>query len=151
MHRVQPFTIGLISLAAFAGCDPVWRVNNPATVEGRLDPACLEAGLRQVSPDLETNRAVDGSRLEFVLVPPATEPYGVKGFAALLVSRVKLQGFIVSDHMDKWPAALADLAGWYLEGKLRGRETVALGLRSAPAAFLGMLRGDNVGKQLVRL
>jgi len=81
----------------------------------------------------------------------ATEPYGVKGFAALLVSRVKLQGFIVSDHMDKWPAALADLAGWYLEGKLRGRETVALGLRSAPAAFLGMLRGDNVGKQLVRL
>lgn len=77
MHRVQPFTIGLISLAAFAGCDPVWRVNNPATVEGRLDPACLEAGLRQVSPDLETNRAVDGSRLEFVLVPPATEPYGV--------------------------------------------------------------------------
>ncbi len=81
----------------------------------------------------------------------ATEPYGVKNFTMLLLSRVKVQGFIVSDHMDRWPAALADLAGWWLEGKLRGRETIAEGLRSAPAAFLGMLRGDNVGKQLVRL
>jgi len=81
----------------------------------------------------------------------ATEPYRVKGLGSLLINRVKLQGFIVVDETSKWPAALRDLAGWVAEGKIRCRETIAEGIRSAPRAFIGMLKGENVGKQLVKL
>ena len=81
----------------------------------------------------------------------ATEPYAIKNSGALLVNRVKLQGFIVTDHLPRWPAALADLAQWLSEGKIKYRETVAEGLRSAPSAFIGMLAGKNFGKQLVKL
>jgi NADPH-dependent curcumin reductase CurA len=81
----------------------------------------------------------------------ATEPYGVKSFASLLVNRVKLQGFIVSDHLDRWPVAVRELTSWVVEGRIRYKETIAEGLRDAPRAFIGMLKGENVGKQLVKL
>ncbi|MBX3197713.1 MAG: NADP-dependent oxidoreductase [Labilithrix sp.] len=81
----------------------------------------------------------------------ATEPYTLKNVAALLWKRVELQGFIVSDHMDRWPRALADLSIWVAEGKVRYRETVATGITNAPEAFFGMLRGENLGKQIVKL
>jgi len=80
-----------------------------------------------------------------------TDPYGVKNFASLLTNRVRLQGFIVSDSPQRWPPALADLTRWVAEGRLRYRETVAHGLEKAPAAFIGMLKGANIGKQVVRL
>ncbi len=81
----------------------------------------------------------------------ATEPYPMRNVRAVLVSRLKLQGFIVSDHMECWPQALGELAALAIAGKLRWRESVAEGLASAPQAFIGMLRGENFGKQLVRL
>jgi NADPH-dependent curcumin reductase CurA len=81
----------------------------------------------------------------------ATEPYGVKNLASLLTNRVALQGFIVSEHMDRWPAALKELADHVTGGRLKFRETIAEGLESAPGAFIGMLGGKNFGKQLVRL
>lgn len=81
----------------------------------------------------------------------ATEPYGVKNFGALLVQRVHLQGFIISDHMDRWPKALAELADHVASGRIRYRESVAAGIDAAPAAFIGMLEGRNFGKQLVDL
>jgi NADPH-dependent curcumin reductase len=68
-----------------------------------------------------------------------------------LVSRLKLQGFIVSEHMDVWPGALRELAGHVAAGRIKYRETIAHGLENAPQAFLGMLRGANFGKQLVKL
>jgi NADPH-dependent curcumin reductase len=68
-----------------------------------------------------------------------------------LVSRLTLKGFIVSEHMDVWPAALKELAGHVASGRMKYRETVAHGLESAPQAFLGMLKGANFGKQLVKL
>ena len=71
--------------------------------------------------------------------------------ALLLTQRLKLQGFIVSEHMDTGPQALSELAGLVAGGKLRPRESVAQGLASAPEAFLGMLKGRNFGKQLVKL
>jgi NADPH-dependent curcumin reductase CurA len=80
-----------------------------------------------------------------------TEPYGLKNVSSLLVNRVKLQGFIVSDHLPRWPAALEDLAQWVVDGRIKYRETVAEGLAAAPAAFIGMLSGRNFGKQLVKL
>jgi NADPH-dependent curcumin reductase len=69
----------------------------------------------------------------------------------LLTNRVKLQGFIVSEHMEVWPEALKELGTLVAEGKLRPRESIAQGLEAAPEAFLGLLKGRNFGKQLVRL
>ncbi|MBE0612704.1 MAG: NADP-dependent oxidoreductase [Burkholderiales bacterium] len=81
----------------------------------------------------------------------ATEPYGVKTFQAILVNRIKVQGFIVSDRLNLWPPALKDLADWVASGKLKYRETIAQGLENAPKAFIGLLKGQNFGKQLVKL
>jgi NADPH-dependent curcumin reductase CurA len=81
----------------------------------------------------------------------ATEPYGYKTIRALLVNRVKLQGFIVSDRPDLYMRAVTQLAKWVAQGKLKYHETVAEGLYSAPKAFIGMLKGANLGKQLVQL
>ena len=71
--------------------------------------------------------------------------------ALILVSRLKVQGFIVSEHMDAWPPALQELGALVGSGRFRPRETVAKGIEAAPEAFLGLLRGRNFGKQLVKL
>ena len=69
----------------------------------------------------------------------------------ILMNRLTMQGFIVSEHMDVWPQALQELAELVGSGKLRPRESVAEGLAAAPEAFLGLLKGRNFGKQLVKL
>ena len=69
----------------------------------------------------------------------------------LLMSRLTLRGFIVSEHMDVWPEALKELGGLVATGKLKFRESIAQGIASAPDAFLGLLSGKNFGKQLVKL
>ena len=69
----------------------------------------------------------------------------------ILTNRLLVQGFIVSEHMEVWPQALQELGALVGSGKLRPRESVAQGLESAPEAFLGMLKGKNFGKQLVKL
>ena len=79
------------------------------------------------------------------------EPHASRTLRAILVQRIRLQGFIVSDKMDTWPAIRDSLRELLIGGKLRYRETIAEGLASAPAAFVGMLRGENFGKQLVRI
>jgi NADPH-dependent curcumin reductase CurA len=80
-----------------------------------------------------------------------TKPLPITNPRFLLVMRLKLQGFIVSDHLQDWPAALHALAAGVASGQIRYRETIAQGLESAPAAFLGLLKGENFGKQLVKL
>ncbi len=79
------------------------------------------------------------------------EPMPVDNFRAILISRLKVQGFIVSEHMEHWPAALGELTGLIASGRLKYRETIAEGIESAPEAFIGLLQGRNFGKQLVRL
>ncbi|MFZ2650950.1 MAG: NADP-dependent oxidoreductase [Burkholderiaceae bacterium] len=69
----------------------------------------------------------------------------------ILLSRLRIEGFIVSEHMDDWPQALQELGDLVAGGKLKYRETVAQGLEAAPEAFLGLLEGRNFGKQLVKL
>jgi NADPH-dependent curcumin reductase CurA len=80
-----------------------------------------------------------------------TEPYGVKNFGSTLTNRIKVQGFIVSDRMELWAKALPELIGWVAAGKIKYRESVAQGLENAPKAFIGLLKGENFGKQLVRI
>ncbi|MDI1341877.1 NADP-dependent oxidoreductase [Polaromonas sp.] len=69
----------------------------------------------------------------------------------ILTNRVKIQGFIVSEHMEVWPEALKELGTLVGTGKLKPRETIAQGIAAAPEAFLGLLKGKNFGKQLVKL
>jgi NADPH-dependent curcumin reductase len=69
----------------------------------------------------------------------------------ILTNRMTVQGFIVSEHMEVWPQALTELGTLVGTGKLRPRESIAQGIESAPEAFLGLLKGRNFGKQLVKL
>lgn len=83
---------------------------------------------------------------------PGSASYGViQNPSMFLVSRFKMEGFIVSDHQELWPQGLGELGALVAQGKLKYRETVAQGLASAPEAFIGLLKGKNFGKQLVKL
>jgi NADPH-dependent curcumin reductase CurA len=80
----------------------------------------------------------------------ATAP-GPRNLGLAIGKRLTLRGFIVSDHADRRPTFLAEVGGLLAEGKIRWRETVVDGLERAPEAFVGLLRGENIGKMLVRL
>lgn len=79
------------------------------------------------------------------------EPLPMRYPALILTQRLTLQGFIVSEHMEIWPEALAELGALVATGKLHPRESIAHGIEAAPEAFLGLLKGKNLGKQLVKL
>jgi NADPH-dependent curcumin reductase CurA len=81
----------------------------------------------------------------------ATEPYGLKNIRAVLVNRIRMQGMIVFDWADRYGEALAGLAALHDSDRLKVRESVVDGLERAPEALIGLLRGRNFGKQLVRL
>ncbi|HEX7644567.1 MAG TPA: NADP-dependent oxidoreductase [Burkholderiaceae bacterium] len=78
-------------------------------------------------------------------------PMPLHNVRSLLTMRLSLQGFIVSEHMELWPQGLSELGALVATGKLKFRETIAEGLAAAPEAFIGLLKGKNFGKQLVRL
>ena len=132
------------------------------------DAASLSKALRQVCPDgIEGYfENVGGMVLDAVL--PLMNGFGrialcgmIAGYdgkpvpmsypALILMSRLKIQGFIVSEHPEIWPEALKELATLVGSGKLKPRESVAQGIEAAPEAFLGLLKGKNFGKQVVKL
>lgn len=78
-------------------------------------------------------------------------PQGPRLLWHFIVKRIRAQGFLVFDFKERHAAALADMAAWVAAGSLKYRETVAHGLENAPAAFIGMLGGANIGKQVVKL
>jgi len=78
-------------------------------------------------------------------------PLPLQNPALILINRMKVEGFIVSEHMEVWPEALKELGTLVAQGKLRPRESIAQGLEQAPDAFIGLLKGKNFGKQLVKL
>ena len=79
------------------------------------------------------------------------EPLAMTNPTLILKSRMTIEGFIVSEHMEVWPEALAELAELIASGKFNPRQTIAQGLASAPEAFIGLLKGHNFGKQVVKL
>lgn len=81
-----------------------------------------------------------------------TEPKpGPSNLRQVLVKRLKMQGFIVSDHMELYPEFIEQMSKWISEGKLKWRETIIEGIENAPTAFIGLFKGDNIGKMLVKL
>ena len=79
-------------------------------------------------------------------------PHGPRGIPGLIVTkRLNLRGFIVSDFDDQRNAALTDLKGWVESGQLKVREDVIVGLENLPAALIGLLAGENIGKRMVKV
>jgi NADPH-dependent curcumin reductase len=81
----------------------------------------------------------------------ALEPYGVKMFRSILVNRIKVQGMIVFDWLDRYAEANQALSELVIAGKLKYRESVLEGIEAAPRGLVGLLKGENFGKQLVKL
>ena len=82
----------------------------------------------------------------------ATElPAGPRNLFLAVTKRLRIEGFIVSDHFDRMPGFLGEVAPWVRDGSVRYRETVVEGIENAPAAFIGLLGGENIGKMLVRV
>jgi NADPH-dependent curcumin reductase CurA len=69
----------------------------------------------------------------------------------LIVKQARVEGFLVFQFQDRYREGMAKMAEWLKAGKLKYRETVTQGLENAPQAFMGMLQGDNTGKQLVKI
>ena len=79
------------------------------------------------------------------------EPMTINNVRNFLTMRLSMHGFIVSEHIELWPQGLGELGTLVGTGKLKFRESVAQGLAAAPDAFIGLLKGRNFGKQLVKL
>jgi NADPH-dependent curcumin reductase CurA len=79
------------------------------------------------------------------------EPIPVNNIRSILVNRLRMQGFIVTEFPKLWPVAQAELVEAVAANRLRYHETVAQGIEAAPSAFTALLRGGNIGKQLVKL
>lgn len=82
----------------------------------------------------------------------ATEPApGPRNLARLIQTRGRIEGFLVNDHRDLRPEFVREVGGWLASGALKYRETVVEGIENTLDAFLGVLRGDNIGKMIVKL
>ena len=105
----------------------------------------LEAVLRRI------NRGARIPLVGLIAQYNAAEPPPGPNLMPLLIQRALIQGFIVSDHPGREADFLRDVSGWLKEGKIRYKEDVVEGLENAPRAFLGLFRGENFGKLLVRV
>jgi NADPH-dependent curcumin reductase len=105
----------------------------------------LKAVLRVVNPFARIPLCGIISQYNATELPPGPN------LGPVLVNRVTIRGFIVSDHVDRMPQFLTDVSRWLREGRLKYREDVVEGLDRAPEAFIGLLRGRNLGKLLVNI
>ena len=114
-----------------------------------LGPALTcELGISKAWADTGPDGLSFGSLEPLVVLMQETPP---ERLMPLLVNRALIRGFIVSDHPDREADFLRDVSGWLREGKVRYREDIVEGLEHAPRAFLGLFRGENFGKLIVRV
>ncbi len=149
----------VVQQLGFDACVDYKQFDNPAALSQALKAACPDG----IQGHFEN---VGGMALDAVML--RMNPFGriaicgmIAGYDGqpvpmsfpqlILRERLLVQGFIVSEHMALWPQALKDLSALVIAGKLSPRESVAHGIESAPEAFLGLLKGQNFGKQLVKL
>lgn len=110
--------------------------------------ACLEAALMAAKPFGRfafCGMISDYNNTDF------GQGQGVRGMVMAVGKSLTMRGFIVSNHADMQSDYVRELAGWVAAGKIKSAETVKEGIENAPAAFLGLFKGDNLGKMLVRL
>jgi NADPH-dependent curcumin reductase CurA len=108
--------------------------------------ATLEAVLRLLNPF--SRIPLCGMISQYNLAE--AEP-GPRYLASMIGNRTLMQGFIISDHMDRRAAFVEEVSGWLRSGRVKHRETIVEGIENAPRAFLGLLRGENIGKMLVKV
>lgn len=106
--------------------------------------ACLDAAIANANPHARV--ALCG-----LIAGYDGEPLALTQIRNLVSMRIHMQGFLITDHLDMWPKAIADLVDLIAAGQLRYRETIAQGLDAAPQALADLLQGHNLGKQLVKL
>ena len=131
---------------------PDWREQLKAATPDGIDVdfenvggEILDTALRQMN--LASRIVICGLIAEY----NAEQAYGYKNMRAILVNRVKMQGMIVFDWKERYGEALKALAGYLAQGKVKYRESVVEGLDNAPKGLIGLLKGQNFGKQLVKL
>ena len=76
---------------------------------------------------------------------------GPTNLSQIIIKKLKLEGFIVFEHWDEYPAFVQQMSQWIQEGKITWKETVYHGIAEAPEAFIGLFTGKNTGKMLVKL
>jgi NADPH-dependent curcumin reductase CurA len=76
---------------------------------------------------------------------------GPRNMFLVVTKRLRIEGFIIRDHYDRFGEFVTEASEWVRDGRLRYRETVVDGIENAPKAFLGLLRGENIGKMLVKV
>ena len=81
----------------------------------------------------------------------ANLPPGPQNYMQLVIRRALMQGFLVLDYTEEFPTALAEIASWIDSSELKVKESFAEGIASCPLALQGLFRGENIGKQLVRV
>ena len=106
----------------------------------------LEAAIGALRP--HGRAALCGAISQYNVDGPAPGP---RNLSLMIGNRLTLRGFLVGDHVDRRPAFLAEVEGWLAEDRIRSAETVVDGVENAPAAFIGLMRGENIGKMLVRV
>lgn len=77
--------------------------------------------------------------------------HGIHNLYTLISKRIRMQGFLQSDYLSLFPRFVKDVTAYYRQGKIVYIENMNQGLESAPAAFVGLFSGQNVGKQVIRL
>jgi NADPH-dependent curcumin reductase CurA len=112
-------------------------------VGGDIFEACL------AQMNLRGRIACCGAVSQYDMAPPASGPRGVPGL--IVVKRLTVQGFIVTDFFDRRDRAIADLQSWVNSGKLKVQEDIIDGLENTPQALIGLLGGENRGKRMVRV
>jgi NADPH-dependent curcumin reductase CurA len=106
----------------------------------------LEAALEHMNP---FGRVVQcGMISQYNATQPEPGPHNL---FYVTTKRLKIQGFIVSDHLDRRPQFLADMGPWIREGRIKWKETIVEGIENAPRAFIGLFKGENFGKMLVKI
>jgi NADPH-dependent curcumin reductase CurA len=78
-------------------------------------------------------------------------PEGIHNLMSIIANRVLMQGFIVSDHYALRPEFNAEMGDWLKQGRIKYREDLTQGIENAPAAFIGILKGENFGKAVIEI
>ncbi|MGC4796690.1 NADP-dependent oxidoreductase [Micromonospora saelicesensis] len=106
----------------------------------------LEAAISAMN--LHGRAAICGMISQYNATEPSAAP---RNLALVIGKRLTLRGFLVNDHNDVRAAFVRDVSGWLRDGTLSYDETIVDGIENAPEAFIGVLRGDNLGKMLVKV